>query len=77
MVRPEHLRPTQGSGLAATVNVTEPTGAETQIFASYGGQPLLSIFRERGNPTLGSHLKVQPEPGAIHLFDRDTGERLN
>src|SRR5258708_19139678 len=44
--RPEHLALAAGSdGLPATVVVVEPTGADTQVFAKFGGTELTGGLR--------------------------------
>ena len=42
-VRPEHFR-IDDAGFDATVEVIEPTGSETQVMASAGGQAITAVF---------------------------------
>lgn len=73
-IRPEHL--TLGdSGIAATVSVVEPTGAETQIIARFGSDTLVAVLRERVELNPGDRIHLKPALDAVHLFGAD-GRRL-
>ena len=74
-IRPEHLRLDPG-GIAATLQVIEPTGSETQVLLRVGGAPLIGAFRERISGAPGSALPVSPDISLIHLFDKKTGQRI-
>ncbi|MBS0220867.1 MAG: sn-glycerol-3-phosphate ABC transporter ATP-binding protein UgpC [Proteobacteria bacterium] len=74
-IRPEHLI-IDRSGLPATVQVVEPTGSETQVLMRIGGQPVLGAFRERVSAQPGEILPVRADPTLVHLFDRQSGQRL-
>lgn len=74
-IRPEHF--SLGGSLQARITVVEPTGAETQVFAQLGEQRVLGVFRERVTAGSGETLALQPDLAAVHLFDAETGLRLN
>jgi multiple sugar transport system ATP-binding protein len=74
-IRPEHF--SLGGPLQAKVSVVEPTGSETQVFAQIGEQKLLGVFRERVTVAPGQILPLAPNVEAVHLFDAQTGLRLN
>jgi multiple sugar transport system ATP-binding protein len=74
-VRPEHLT-LGGDDLKAEVSVIEPTGSETQVFAKIGGQKIVGVFRERVSAKPGDSLAMTPDLRAIHLFDAQSGARL-
>jgi multiple sugar transport system ATP-binding protein len=74
-VRPEHLK-LDGAGIPLVVQVTEPTGSETQVHGHIGSVPVLGAFRERIATRPGEPLHVTADPADIHLFDRDTGARI-
>jgi len=76
-IRPEHLGIGGSDGLAAEVSVVEPTGSETQVFARVGGQELVAVSRERVGIEPGQSIHLVPDPGSVHLFDAETGRRLN
>jgi multiple sugar transport system ATP-binding protein len=75
-IRPEHLS-LGGDGLKAVVTVSEPTGSETQVFAKLGTTRIVGVFRERIAAKPGEFLVIMPNLDAVHLFDADTGARLN
>ena len=74
-IRPEHF--SLGGSLQARITVVEPTGAETQVFAQLGEQRVLGVFRERVTAGSGETLALQPDLAAVHLFDAESGLRLN
>jgi len=75
-IRPEHLR-LDPEGVKAKVQVVEPMGSETQVLLRVGDQPLVAAFRERVSALPGEILPVSPDRSLIHLFDRDSGRRIN
>ena len=74
-IRPEHLV-LSDAGQAATVVVVEPTGAEIHLVLRAGGQEMTVVLRERQTFQPGQQVFLRPAPGAAHLFDGDSGERL-
>jgi multiple sugar transport system ATP-binding protein len=75
-IRPEHLR-IDPQGVKATVQVVEPTGSETQVLLRVGEQSLIAAFRERISAQPGELLPISPDRSLIHLFDRQSGKRIN
>ena len=73
--RPEHLD-LADAGVAATVAVVEPTGAETHVVARLGGREITVVLRERRAFRPGETLHLQPRAALAHLFDAETGARL-
>jgi multiple sugar transport system ATP-binding protein len=75
--RPEHLTlASNGAGLAATVVVVEPTGADTLVFAKHGGTELTAVFRERHDFRSGETIRLSPDMERTHLFDAQSGKSL-
>ncbi|UFN50945.1 sn-glycerol-3-phosphate ABC transporter ATP-binding protein UgpC [Roseomonas sp. OT10] len=74
-LRPEQLS-LDPQGIPATVQLVEPTGAETQVILRVGDQNLMGSFRERISARPGDVLPVRPESGQVHLFDAQTGRRI-
>jgi multiple sugar transport system ATP-binding protein len=74
-VRPEHLR-LDPSGTKAEVVVIEPTGSETQVTLSLGGQDLVGVFRERVSAAPGQSIGIGFDTNLLHLFDPETGRRI-
>jgi multiple sugar transport system ATP-binding protein len=75
-VRPEHLRPTLGAGLPAIINVLEPTGPETHIYARLGAYEVCAITSERSEMQAGAPITLTFPPERAHLFDAATGAAL-
>jgi multiple sugar transport system ATP-binding protein len=74
-IRPEHLA--IGGDFKAEVSVVEPTGSETQVFAKVGGHPIVTVFRDRISAQPGETLLLTPNLDAVHLFDAESGKRLD
>jgi multiple sugar transport system ATP-binding protein len=74
-IRPEHLR-LDPEGVEARVQVVEPTGSETQVLLRVGDQPLTAAFRERVSAHPGETIRISPDLGLVHLFERSTGRRI-
>ncbi|WP_421951996.1 ABC transporter ATP-binding protein [Pelagibacterium sp.] len=75
-VRPEHFA-LSPDGLPAEIVVVEPMGSETQVTMKLGATQVIGVFRERVAAAPGETITVAPDTTAIHLFDAETGARLN
>jgi multiple sugar transport system ATP-binding protein len=75
-IRPEHFA-IADDGAEAEIQVVEPTGSETQVFAKLGGDEVVAVFRERHQFNPGDKVRLKPDPRLVHLFDETTGKRLN
>jgi multiple sugar transport system ATP-binding protein len=75
-IRPEHFT-VADDGAEAEIVVVEPTGSETQVFATLGGEEVVAVFRERHRFNPGDKVRLKPNPTLVHLFDEATGKRLN
>jgi multiple sugar transport system ATP-binding protein len=75
-VRPEHFTIAE-DGVEAEIVVVEPTGSEIQVVAKLGGEPIIAVFRERHGFKSGDKVRLKPDPRLVHLFDEQTGKRLN
>ncbi|MFD2649643.1 ABC transporter ATP-binding protein [Devosia albogilva] len=75
-IRPEHLQ-LATDGLPATVRLVEPMGSETQVTMAIGEQKIIGVFRERVAARPGETIHVRPDLAAVHLFDAETGHRIN
>jgi multiple sugar transport system ATP-binding protein len=73
-IRPEHLA--IGGDFKAEVSVVEPTGSETQVFAKVGGHPIVTVLRDRISAQPGETMVLSPNLDAVHLFDAESGKRL-
>ena len=75
-IRPEHFA-LSPNGLSAEVLVVEPMGSETQVTMKLGAAQVIGVFRERVAAAPGETITVAPEVSLVHLFDAETGVRLN
>jgi multiple sugar transport system ATP-binding protein len=76
-IRPEHfsLAP-GGDGLKATIRLIEPTGSETHIVAMIDSVQVVALLRERIEARPGDVISLTVKPGASHLFDKASGQRI-
>ncbi len=84
-IRPEHMEevdgPKDGDGvsLEAVVNVLEPVGAESYIYASLagGGPEIVVRVSSHARHEAGEKLYLKVAPEHVHFFDTDTGRRVD
>jgi multiple sugar transport system ATP-binding protein len=78
-VRPEHLAMASNGarGMRATVEVVEPTGADTFVYATVAGTQICAVFTERYDFRAGAEIELQPQLDVIHLFDAASGRKLD
>ena len=80
-IRPEDLLPdgtTPAGSIRARVTLVEPMGADTLVFcATDEGQELTVRLPRYTAVRDGETLSLMPRNGAVHLFDPETGDRLN
>jgi multiple sugar transport system ATP-binding protein len=74
-IRPEHLA-LGDTGLSGQVAVVEPTGSETHVVVRIGEADIVALFRDRQAFRPGMPVTLVPDPGKVHVFDRDSGVRL-
>ena len=80
-VRPEDIHIDAEHGLRMVVDLTEELGADAHIFGTPEGmhtfQPMVVRVDGRRPPLKGEHVRVAPKMDHVHLFDSETGLRLN
>jgi len=77
-IRPEHLAVVaEGQGIPAKVDVAEPTGAVTYIYAHIGTTPVCAAYTGRDLPRPGQMIGLSPEFDRIHLFDAGSEARID
>ena len=80
-IRPENLKVTDGKGIAVEVDVVEELGADGFLYgrANINGvdQDVVSRVAGRTHPKSSDQVTLAPEGGITHLFDVETGLRLN
>ena len=74
-IRPEHVT-MAASGIAASVEMIEPMGADTLVWCRVGALPLSMRISGQTRITLGEQLKLVFPPEHISIFDDATGARL-
>lgn len=75
-IRPEYLSlATSKEGIPATVTVVEPLGAETQVTATLGDQPVVVMVRERLDVSPDQTIWLAPQVEKACLFD-EAGQRM-
>ena len=75
-MRPEDTAISE-QGISGDITVVEPTGAETHLVIRSEGTDLTAVVRERQAFKPGQSVKLSAAPEKIHLFDQETGARLN
>ena len=78
-IRPEHLELAEASGggaVSCKVSVVEPTGLELHVKGEMCGEPVLATFRERADVRPGREIYLRPNMHNIHLFDAESGARV-
>ncbi|MDH5821633.1 sn-glycerol-3-phosphate ABC transporter ATP-binding protein UgpC [Luteimonas sp. RD2P54] len=81
-IRPEHLLRRGGGdeggagGLAPTVDVVEPVGNEVFVNMTLGTHPLVARLPPGELPEPGTGLPLRAAPGRLHVFDPESGRRL-
>jgi multiple sugar transport system ATP-binding protein len=76
-LRPENLTVAPQGALAGEVMLVEPTGAQTHLHVQVAGQNLIVVVD--GAAAIEKHdpIGLSIPPGQVHLFDRNSGLRLN
>jgi multiple sugar transport system ATP-binding protein len=74
-IRPEHIH-VADDGTDAEVVVVEPTGPEVQVFARLDGESVTAVLKQRLLLKPGETVRLAPDTALVHLFDRETGLRI-
>ena len=74
-IRPEHLG-LASSGIAATVEVVEPMGAETEVLLRVGDRTFTVMVHGRASVGPGERVFLTPQAAHAHLFDSASGRRI-
>ncbi|EWY39311.1 sugar ABC transporter ATP-binding protein [Skermanella stibiiresistens SB22] len=82
-IRPGHLTLVNGDaapgfpkGVAATIQVIEPTGDDTVVFCRMANQEACAMFVERHAFRPGDTIMLMPRMANGHVFDSASGHRL-
>ncbi|WP_028209793.1 ABC transporter ATP-binding protein [Paraburkholderia mimosarum] len=74
-VRPEHIE--AGGDVPFNVEVIEPTGAETHLYGKIGGTTWCVTTRARTDIAPGQRMTLELPLAHLHLFDTESGKRLD
>ncbi len=77
-IRPESFR-ADASGLPLTLrcDVTELTGPELILSGNVGGQRIVATLPPRTRADIGKEVTLSLDVEALHIFDADSGKRIN
>jgi len=77
-IRSEHVTVGANGGTPGKVQLVEPLGAESLVFFEYGGEtPLVGKIDPETKLDTGDNLTFGFDPVGYHIFDAQTGARLN
>ena len=75
-IRPEHIRCEAEGDVLALVDVVEPMGNETYVYLRVDEKQITARLPGDQHPQVGELVGLAFDLDAIHLFDRETGERV-
>lgn len=75
-IRPEHIA-LAATGVRATISVLEPTGPDTLIFGQMGTNKITSLAHTRVSAQAGDVVGLAIDAEQAHLFDAESGVRLD
>jgi len=76
-IRPGALERAQDPrAIEGRVELVEATGDLVEISLAVGETRLNAVFYERYPVRIGDRLSLLPKPGSVHLFDVETGARI-
>jgi len=73
-IRPEHVK--RGTGIPVTVDVVEPIGHESIVYATAGEERITAIFDPESTPRTGEQIEMSIDAARLHLFDAETERAL-
>ncbi|HIY65645.1 MAG TPA: sn-glycerol-3-phosphate ABC transporter ATP-binding protein UgpC [Candidatus Agrococcus pullicola] len=79
-VRPEHLRVTDGEGIDVEIDLVEELGSDAFVYGrgDLPGEPLVvSRFEGQTPPAKGERIRLDAAAESVHVFDTETGKRIN
>ena len=80
-IRPENLSVSDKDGISVEVDVVEELGADGYLYGNTmidgEKQEVVSRVDGRNHPHAGDKIYLKVNGGLLHLFDIETGERLN
>jgi ABC-type sugar transport system ATPase subunit len=74
-MRPERVR-LEAQGAPAEVRLVEPAGSEAFVHLQVGGAEIVARVPSDERPRVGEPVRIAVDPRDAHLFDADSGQRL-
>ncbi|MDA8355212.1 MAG: ABC transporter ATP-binding protein [Actinomycetota bacterium] len=77
-IRPEALAVSDNGSMDASVVIVEALGAEALVMCELPDESQLVVRQDadRARPRIGDKIRVRADPTGVHLFDADTGLRV-
>ncbi|MEP3046162.1 MAG: sn-glycerol-3-phosphate ABC transporter ATP-binding protein UgpC [Roseibium sp.] len=75
-VRPQEITVDPVNGTPATIQVIEPTGADTHVLVDLAGQEVTCVLSERVEQGAGDQIHLSFSTPTAHFFDAETEARL-
>ncbi len=76
-IRPLDIKHDQGSALSGSLDFIENTGAESHVHFMFGGNRMRLVKHERLSLNPGETVNFLPDLEKVHLFDKQSGARIN
>jgi multiple sugar transport system ATP-binding protein len=80
-VRPEHLSVCSSESadgcFVLEAGIVEPTGAESHIYGKFGTTDMIVALSGRSALRTGEIVRLDAAPELLHVFDKETGQRMN
>jgi multiple sugar transport system ATP-binding protein len=82
-IRPEDMTRLEQSGqdrllpISFQVRVIEPTGSEVQVIGAFEGAEIVAVLKGRAAPKPEEVAEFVFDPARVHLFERESGRRIN
>jgi len=76
-IRPVDVQVDPGGILRGTMVVSENTGAETMVHLDIDGEDLRAVIPGRPQIAQGETVAFTIDPTKVHVFDPDSGQRVN
>lgn len=80
-IRPEHLKsleqPDTDNTINMVVDVMETTGNETHVYGLFGTDKMTVTLDGEFAPPTGETIYLQPSLDTLHVFDAESGVRIN
>jgi multiple sugar transport system ATP-binding protein len=76
-IRPEHVEVEGAGPVVLKVDVVEPTGAETHFYSKVDEAPFCVAVHHRLDVAPGQTVRLAFPEHRVHLFDEQSGVRIN